>query len=262
MARTTLAPAVRSVRTRRVNRFALTVLALLLTAAGAGVLVLGLGLLGTAQTSRPVLSESTVAYADHHDWYWFVVGNAAVIVALLAFWWLYVQLRSSDAAGTLHLESDETGGASVLSPSALESAVAEEARSYLGVSGARARLTGDSVPLGLLVVAELDGRAPVADLRDRLEDGPVAHARQALENPDLPVRLELHLAPRKPGSTRRHPRTLSDSSVTEAAERDATGIDALQPDDPTLPHLPSAGAGLLVGPADAVAASARGGAAD
>lgn len=243
MARSTLGPVVRSVRARRVSRTLLSLLGLLLLAGGGLGLATGLGAFGDRRADQPVLSEQTRAFAETHDWYWFAVGGAAAVVALLALWWLLVQVRSSDAAGTLHLETDQTGGASLLSPGAIEDAVATEARSYLGISGARARVTGDSQPLGLQLVATLDGRRPTGELRERLEDGAVAHARTALELPALPVRLELHLSPVRAGS-RRAPRELSEISVEQAAERDAAGAPAPEAGDPTMPREPSAGAGV------------------
>lgn len=244
MPRHTLQPVVRSVHARRVSRTLLAGTGLLLAAGGGLGLALGFGAFGSQRAQEPVLSDSTRLYAQQHGWYWFAVAGAAAAIALTALWWLLVQLRSSDAAGTLRLEPDDTGGATLLAPEAVEQAVATEARSYLGVSAARARVSGSDVPVDLVLVTTLDGRRPVGELRERLEDGAVHHARCALETPDLPVRLELHLAPVKAGGGRRQQRPLSELAVQEAAERDASGVPAPEPGDATLPREPSGGDGV------------------
>jgi len=63
-------------------------------------------------------------------------------------------------------------------------------RSLRGVLGASARVVEDRVRT-LRVAVELADHADVTEVRRVLEDRVVAHARQAVDDPDLPVDVEL-----------------------------------------------------------------------
>jgi hypothetical protein len=188
-----LAPTSRAPRIRRANRLALALLGLLLLAAGAAGLAAGLGLFGQSLRDQPVLSGDTRAWVAGHDWFWGAVAAGCVVIVLLALRWLFAQV-STNRISHLVVESDRRAGRTVLASRAITDAVAEEIASYRGVSGASAYLLGDRTAPTLLVHATLDGRADPAEVRTRIQTEALAHARQALEAPDLPVRLELRLA--------------------------------------------------------------------
>jgi hypothetical protein len=75
--------------------------------------------------------------------------------------------------------------------------VTSEIDSYPGVNSARARLIGDPLAPTLVVTATLEERADLPALRRRIEDNAVRHARQALDNAELPVRLDLTITSRQ-----------------------------------------------------------------
>jgi hypothetical protein len=65
------------------------------------------------------------------------------------------------------------------------------------VHSAKARIIGDPTSPDLVITATLEQSADLAALRRRIETNAVAHARQALDNPDLPVILDLTITDRQ-----------------------------------------------------------------
>lgn len=182
----------------RTNRTAALLLALLLLAASLVGALAGFGAFGPVTKHGGLLSNRVGAYfADHGDWLWPVIAVAAALVALLALRWLLALLFSTDRAGDLTLTGDRSAGRTTLVPGALTEAVSEEISSYAGVQSARARLIGDASSPTLVVAATLHDTADLPRLRRRIESQAIGHARQALANPDLPVRLDLSVTDRQ-----------------------------------------------------------------
>jgi hypothetical protein len=189
----TLAPVTRSRGTRRTNRVLLSLLGAILVAAGAAGLAAGLGAFGTATRHRAVLTPDVSSWGDRYAWLWPVVAVVAALIGLAALRWLAIQLRS-DVLREVPLERDVRHGETTLSARAVTTALSQEIDSYFGVAAASARLRGTPYRSDLVIRATLDGRADLPDVRRRIETEAIAHARQALQRPDLPVRLELHQA--------------------------------------------------------------------
>lgn len=176
----------------RTNRAMLIVFALLLIAGGVTGALTGFGVLGTAPQHRPLLDNQFSSYLGAHgDWLWPLIALAALIIALLALRWMLALLFSTDRVGDFRLPGDRGGGPTSLAASALTAAVVEEIRGYLGVQAAQARLIGDSTSPTLVISAALEQTADLHQLRRRIETQAVAHARQSMDDPDLPVRLDL-----------------------------------------------------------------------
>jgi len=182
----------------RTNRFLLIVFALVLIAAGLVGALAGLGALGPVTQHGSLVSNRVGAYFGRNgDWLWPVVAVAAGVLALLALRWLTTLLFSTDRAGDLPLPGDRSAGGTTLVPAALTGAVAAEIEGYSGVRSARSRLIGDSGAPTLVIVATVEAGADLPALRRRIETGAVRHARQALEDPELPVRLDLSVTDRQ-----------------------------------------------------------------
>ncbi len=182
----------------RTNRAMLILFAIVLLAAGVIGALAGFGAFGNVTKHGRLLSNRLGAYfGQHSDWLWPVVAVVAAIVALLALRWLLTLLFSTDRAGDLTLTGDRSAGRSTLSAAALTGAVAEEIDGYPGVSAARSRLIGNPNAPTLVVTATLEQTADLAGLRRRIETNAVRHARQALDDPDLPVRLDLTVTDRQ-----------------------------------------------------------------
>lgn len=177
--------------TPRLDRFLVLLFGVLLTAAGVLALLVGLGVFGSRLRAQPVLDNVAGDYVGRNSqWLWPVIALVGLLLGLLALRWLMKQLTPT-AVRDLQLEQAATDGHTDLSGSAVTSAVSQEIRDYRGVTGASARLTGEETDPQLVLRVQLDRRADVAAVRDRISEQAIAHARQALDNPELPVQLDL-----------------------------------------------------------------------
>jgi len=177
--------------TARLDRFLLLLLGLLLSAAGVLGLLVGFGVFGRRLRNKPVFDNVVGAFfGDNGLWLWPVIALVGLLLGWLALRWLLAQLRPTGVRD-VQLEPRSTTGRTDLVGAAVTDAVTEEVGGYRGVAGARARLVGDELEPELRLRVQLDARADVAALRQRIETGAVAHAREALDDPQLPVRLDL-----------------------------------------------------------------------
>jgi hypothetical protein len=182
----------------RTSRIMLTLLALLLLAAGLDAGAASIGLFGSfTQHSRLMANPTGRFFGAQGAWLWPVIAVGGVIMLLLALRWLAALLFSTDRAGDLDIHPRGPAGRTVLAAGALTDAVAGEIESYRGVDSAQARLIGDSGSPALVVTATLEETADLAALRRRIEGEALAHARSALDNPSLPVRLNLTVTSRR-----------------------------------------------------------------
>lgn len=176
----------------RTNRSVLIVFALLLIAAGAGAGAASVGVFGTPVKHRSLLHHAVGDfYGRHGDWLWPATAVAALLMVLLAARWLLALLFTTDRARDLRIPGGGGPGRSTLAPAALTEAVVEEVQSYRGVDSARARLIGDPANPNLVLTATLQDTADLPALRRRIQTGALAHARAALDRPDLPAQLDL-----------------------------------------------------------------------
>lgn len=181
-----------SSRVDTANRAVLTLVGLLLLAAG------GLGLavsFGASGQAPPVLPGSLRSFAAEQSWFWWAAAGICLLLALLGLRWLLAQLHT-DRVGRLELTTDDRDGRTVLHAGSLTDAVEAEATALRGVSGATAHLL-DRRGRRLSLAVDLTDHADIAEVRDSLEGQLVAHARQAVDDPGLPVDIEL-----RPGHSR------------------------------------------------------------
>ena len=178
----------------RGNRLLLTLLALLLLAAGGLGLALGYGAFGSARARQPVLLPAVQQFLQRNaDWFWPVLAVVAVLLGLLALRWLLAQL-GTDRIHDLSLERDTRTGSTTVHTSAVTDALTEEVEGYRGVQRSAARLVGDEVDPELVLAVTVDERTELGALRRRIEEQAVGHTRTALGMPGLPVQLQLRLA--------------------------------------------------------------------
>lgn len=181
----------------RTNRAALVLFALLLIAAGVAGALAGFGTFGSDIQHGPLVSDQVSSYFGRHgDWLWPVIAAAALVLALLSLRWLRTLLLSTDRAGDLPLTGDQSAGRTTLVPGALSDAVSGEIGGYPGVQSVRARVIGDPQAPTLVIAATLAESADLPAVRRRIEAHAVRHARQALDDPELPVRLDLTVSTR------------------------------------------------------------------
>lgn len=184
----------RTPRTTRTNRFVLGLLGLLLLAAGGGGLALGLGAFGSTRADTAVIS-SEVTDATDNRWFWLLVALGAAILTVLAVLWLLAQI-GTDRVRSLDVEPDRSRGRTLLHTGAVTDAVAEEVGGYRGVRRAHASVRGSPYAPEMLLRTTLDGRSPARGVAERVVTETAPRTRQALDVTELPVRLEMRLAPR------------------------------------------------------------------
>ncbi|MCA0144003.1 alkaline shock response membrane anchor protein AmaP [Blastococcus sp. LR1] len=176
-----------SSRVNGVNRTILALLGLLLLAAGGLGLALGFGAFGDGD--QPVLPQPVRDFARNQPWFWWAVAAVCLLLALLGLRWLLAQLHT-DRIGRLELTTDDRDGLTTVHTSALADAVEAEAESLRGVAGASAHVL-DRGGRRVALAVDLTDYADIAEVRQALEDRLVSNMRQALDDPQLPVDIEL-----------------------------------------------------------------------
>jgi hypothetical protein len=179
-------------RTARGNHVGLTVVGVVLLAAGLAGVAVGTGAVGTKRSHSDVLTRWETGWVAARGWVSPAVAAAAAVVALLCLRWLLVQVRR-DGFGGVQLETDRRHGDTDVASRVLERTVADEISEYPGVARASARLAG--VPTGpeLHLTVGLRAGADIAGLRARIDDEAVVRLCQALETERLPLLLTLQL---------------------------------------------------------------------
>jgi hypothetical protein len=176
----------------RTNRFSLTLIGVLAIALGVGGLLAAAGVFGHAFQGRFLVDNGFSRYVGHHGkWVWPAIAGVAFVVTLLALVWLARLLFSTDrAGGDLRLtpprrKDDNRRGTTRMAPSALVNAVTEEISDYHGVTGARGRILGEAARPTLAVDISASRRADLPELIQRIQREAIAHARTALDKPDM-----------------------------------------------------------------------------
>jgi hypothetical protein len=96
----------------------------------------------------------------------------------------------TDRLGRLDLTVDDVDGRTTVHSSAVTDALEAEVAKVRGVAGASARIL-DRRGQRLELRVDLAEYADIAEVRQALEDRVVVHARQAIDDPDMPVDIEL-----------------------------------------------------------------------
>ena len=199
----------------RTNRVMLAMIGLLALAIGAGGLLISGGVFGERFSRRLVTDNQFVRYFHtHSEWLWPTIAGVAFLILLLSLFWLQRLLFSTDRAGDVALpsahpskresraqrlrehaagapERDHATGRTSVSASALSQAVAQEIATYHGVLATRARVLGEPADPSLVIEVKASRRADLPALLRRIEHEAIHHAREALESPLLPVKLDI-----------------------------------------------------------------------
>lgn len=176
----------------RSNRVMLTLLGLLVLTAGAAAMAASTGVFGASFSRQALLANHVGAYfGDHGGWLWPAIAGGCLLIALACLRWILALLASTDRAGDIIIGGSTDEGTTILRPAALIDALTSEVSAYHGVASAKGRIIGDGRdPEVVLTVIT----APATDLRAlhrRIEAEALAHARQAIGNPSLPIQLDL-----------------------------------------------------------------------
>ena len=176
----------------RTNRVALTVAALVLMAAGGAGIAASTGVIGASLSRRTLFDNPAGSYIGHHGgWLWPVVAAACLLLALACLRWVLALLASTDRAGDITIPGSTGQGTTILRPAALTDALTREISAYHGVENARGRVIGDGRDPQIVLTVTPARAADLHALHHRIQTEALAHARQALGKPALPIQLDL-----------------------------------------------------------------------
>ncbi len=186
----------------RTNRLLLGLIGLVAVALGVSGLLAAGGVFGSVFQHRRLLDNQFSRYfGDHGGWLWLAIAGACLIILVIAVIWLLRLLFSTDRSSAIDVQTPTSGGRTRVQSSALTQAVAEEISTYHGVNGAKARVIGDAQRPTLVIAVSLSLRADLPGTIRRIEGEAITHARDALEQPELAVKLDITVSDKKVART-------------------------------------------------------------
>jgi len=178
----------------RLNTAVLTLLALLLVAAGAYGLARGYDAFGERRADDPVLVDAVRDFVDaNQDWFWPVAAAVSLLVAWLGFRWLVAQVHAPGVS-RLPVASEPDRGSTEVSAPGAAAALTGDIEDYAGVRSARARFVDDGSDPTIDVTVDVHDDADVPGIRTRIEEHALPRLASALEVGRLRARLHLRLS--------------------------------------------------------------------
>ncbi|RJL33188.1 alkaline shock response membrane anchor protein AmaP [Bailinhaonella thermotolerans] len=174
-----------------INRTALTLVGLVLLAAGALALAKALGAFG--RRTGHLMTPAMERFAAQHQWFWWAVAAGLLVLVVLGLSWLLAQGGSDRVRGGLHL-ADGPDGVTRMNAGAATDAVTSELKALPGVQDAHTTLAGTPDKPYLRVNVTIDESTDVASFRTRLRNHVIARLRTALELDHLQSLVRLRLA--------------------------------------------------------------------
>lgn len=185
----------------RLNAAVLSLLGVVLIAAGAYGLARGYGAFGDARATDPVMTEGPRDFVSRNtDWFWPLAAALSLLLAWLGLRWLLAQL-GTPTVGHLPVRADGPGHTELLSNGAT-AALARDVEDYAGVRSASARLIGDDPIPEVAVHVDVHEDADVGAVRRQIEEHALVRFRSALELTTLHSQIHVRLAERAGRSVR------------------------------------------------------------
>lgn len=182
----------------RTNRTVLVVLGLILLALGVSGLLLSAGTFDHDLAHRNLLDNPIGHFFSAQGiWLWPTTALGALILAMLCLWWLFTVVFSTARLGDITVRGDRSAGRTTVTANAISDAVSNEIEAYRGVHTVRVHAEGGPANPRLAVTVNTDHDADLPAVRRRVEANALQHARQALDNPDLPIRLDIMVTQRR-----------------------------------------------------------------
>lgn len=175
----------------RLNRVALIVFGLLVLVIGAAGMAASTGVFGHSFSRRYLLANRVSAYIGHHGWVWYAAAGVCLLIIAAALRWIVALLISTDRTGDIPVPVATREGTTILRPAALTGALTREIGTYRGVDSVHGRIIGDGGAPEIVLAVTATQATDLHALHQRIESEALAHARQVLGQPDLPVQLDL-----------------------------------------------------------------------
>ncbi|MBG0740450.1 hypothetical protein IV500_13770 [Paeniglutamicibacter antarcticus] len=185
------------------NRTWLTILGIIVLAAGIGLLLQASGQLHSLANTAP--SSERVVTGDLHavtspQWVVVVILIAGIIVGVLGLLWMLAQVPRKNAADTYRLHDDGAQGFTVCDPSVLATAVENQVNTLPGVVTSSALLRGTATDPDLTLKVTVNDRTDVQDLIHRIQTSTLPDLSNALETPLQKSRLQIDVSGRTQGT--------------------------------------------------------------
>ena len=179
--------------TDRLNRVLLSLLGLLLAGLGTFGLLRGAGVIG-GEGSDPVISRWLRAEARQRQALLLsLLAAAALLLIWLGLRWLLAQLPNDRPLDLVSLPRTEHATRLDISAKALAEALATDVRAIAGVTDATARVTRED-PLTIHLDVSLEEGTDLTRVTEAIAERPRRRLLQALEAPDVDLRVRLKLA--------------------------------------------------------------------
>ena len=181
------------------NRIWLSVLGILLLAAGTALLLQANGtlhaLFSTAPAWTSVVTGDLAALfaADSVAAIMLIIG---VIIGVLGLLWIIAQIPRKNRAGAYRLHDEGSPEFTVCDPSVLAAAVEKQINTLPGVVTSAARLRGTARAPELSLKLTVNDRADVQDLIHRIQTSTLAELSYALEAPLQRSQLQIDISGR------------------------------------------------------------------
>lgn len=179
----------RSYAAERTLTFLVGLLALL---AGAAVLVVSLGWLGTFRAQRPLLDPLAVDWLGREPE---IARTVAIVAGMLLFvlgvWWFVRSLRP-ERKPDLELDHED-GNELVVTSSAISDAVQADTEAVTGVNKARARIVGEPAAPALRLSIWLREGTDLKAVWEEIDTRVLSRAREALGVTTLPTAMRIEI---------------------------------------------------------------------
>lgn len=174
-------------RPARLNRALLTVIGILLLAAGAFVLLTALGVLPWLPPQQRLLPGGTTLAS----WVPYLVVVVAILVGLACLPWLAAQTIRRPKTSTWRLADDPDTGLTTITNATAVDPFETEVENHQGVRSAHAWLTGHPDDPYLVVRVRTEHDTQLDTLRDHIHGHAVPRLRQALGLEQLPTTVHI-----------------------------------------------------------------------
>jgi hypothetical protein len=173
----------------RITRIVFIIMGACFLAIGGAIIAANTGVFASGFSSRTLLENPAVSWiGGHSTWFWPITAAALTLIGVASLIWFIAVLRPPHKTRDISIDGTAR---TTLGSAALRDALTNEIQSYRGVQNAKVRVYGDPVEPRIGVRVNLTADARVAEVRDRIEQQALNHARAALDAPDVRVILDL-----------------------------------------------------------------------